>query len=109
MRSPVLNATAAELQSILNWQRGCLAKELEITNPTAVLFFTGPNYDQIILDEFPGARFEGMGGRPIRQFAQVCHDSLPVASFRTYHPGYLARGKWSWIDELANKVIAHAN
>jgi hypothetical protein len=101
MRSPIF-AEPHEISQILDWQRGCLMEEIRILTPTAVVFLTGPNYDFVINDEFAGAEFVAVDDRPPRQFARVVHSSLPVRSFRTHHPGYLARRKWSgWVGEIA--------
>jgi hypothetical protein len=102
----LLNATPEERRQILDWQRGCLSEEIAILNPTSVLFLTGPNYDEILRDEFPHARFEQVAGRDLGQFARIIDDNLPYASFRTYHPGYLARSrKWLWLTELDDEII----
>lgn len=99
-----LRGTREELRQILDWQRGCLTNEIRILRPTAVVFFTGPYYDEVLKDEFQGAELAAVNDRPVRQFARVIHNSLPRNSFRTYHPSYLHRGKWSWIEELAVRV-----
>jgi hypothetical protein len=53
-RSP-LEASTQELRQILDWQRGCLTEEITTLTPTAVVFFTGPFYDDVLRDEFKGA------------------------------------------------------
>jgi len=108
-RSP-LDGSEDDRQKILNWQRGCLADEISILNPTAVVFFTGPRYDEILRDEFRDIEFTTVDNRPVRAFARVSHERLPNssirASYRTYHPGYLVRSRErrAWIDEIASMV-----
>jgi hypothetical protein len=82
----------------------CLTEEIRILQPTAVVFFSGPNYDEALRDEFPGLQFAGVDERRYaRRFAKVIHNSLPDRSFRSYHPGYLVRNeeRWSWVEEIA--------
>ncbi len=102
-RVPLPTATAQERQPILDWQRGCLSGEIQVLAPTSVLFLTGPQYDEVLRDEFPLASFERVPNQDARQVARVRHERLPAASFRTYHPGYLRRsGKWLLLKELAD-------
>jgi hypothetical protein len=106
-KSP-LNGTESERVQIMDWQRGCLREEITILDPTSVVFFTGPLYDEVLRDEFPGVEFTAYDDRPSRQFACVTHAHLPVRSFRTYHPGYLVRSRQrrAWINEIAAMVTA---
>ena len=104
-RSP-LAGTPGDIQQILDWQCGCLAGEVRILEPTAVVFFTGPNYDAILRNEFPGLELNAVAGHTSRQFAEAVHPALPNSAFRTYHPSYLRRsGKWSWVKEIAELVV----
>jgi hypothetical protein len=105
-RSPLVG-TKEEIQKIQDWQRGCLTEEIRILEPTAVVFFTGPDYDITLHDEFPGLEMTAVDDRPIRQFASVFHKALPTRAFRTYHPGHLIRdpGKWPWVAELGESVL----
>jgi hypothetical protein len=94
----------------LNWQRGALSEEIRTLKPTAVVFFSGPDYDihcHELQDEFPGLTFEEVEGRTIREFARLKHEHLPSYTVRTYHPGYSIRDKrrkWLWIEEIANEL-----
>ncbi len=60
-----------------------LEREMEITAPDAVIFFTGPRYDERLKATFPGASFEDLGGGTARVAGLGC------AAVRTYHPRYL--------------------
>jgi hypothetical protein len=103
-RSP-LKAPRDELQRILDWQCGCLSEEVRTLRPTSVIFFTGPDYDPILVDEFQDAVFQAVDDRDSRQFARVVHSLLPEVSFRTYHPTYLARsGRWPWVEQLCERI-----
>lgn len=84
-------------------QAGLLTTEVKVLNPTVVIFFSGPTYDQEIAHTFSGCRFEQVfPDRPEREIALVKSALLPVNSFRIYHPNYLQRSRrWSLIDRLA--------
>ncbi len=76
-----------------------LPAELVAFNPRVVVFFTGPNYDRRLLDIFPGATFALLSNA----LAHVSHPSLPLLSFRTYHPKYLRLSRnWGVLDELVS-------
>jgi hypothetical protein len=100
-----LKGTPDEQQKILEWQRGTLTAEIRILNPTHVVFFTGPNYDTVLRDEFPGLELRAVDGRPDREFAKAIHPTLPGYAVRTYHPGYLRRTRaWSWIEQIRDEI-----
>ena len=83
-----------------------LAREIEILQPNAVVFFTGPNYDDAIRSIFKGVQFQPvLHGVPPRDFAQVIHPQLPEKSYRLYHPVRLRlTGMWHHIDEVAQLI-----
>lgn len=104
--SVIRNCTEAQLDHLLSAQRGVLAKEIRLLQPTAVVFFTGPNYDRILCDEFLDLSFHAVQGHKERQFSKVQAKGLPSRSFRVYHPGYLVRSRrWNWINELKQLVV----
>lgn len=70
-----------------------LRREIEILNPTAVVFYTGPYYDPYLLGTFEGAKLTAIEGHAERQLAAVSHPSLPPKTYRTYHPAYLNRSR----------------
>ncbi|MFZ5823514.1 MAG: PGN_0703 family putative restriction endonuclease [Bacillota bacterium] len=76
-----------------------LAAELRILEPDVVIFFTGPYYDQRIVESFPGARLE-----PVLEskgaIVRIIHPDLPLHTYRTYHPAYLNRTNWQVVDDL---------
>ncbi len=100
-----LRCNPEELKLLQEKQFGLLEKEISILGPNAVIFFTGPNYDEALSHEFPGTKFESMGSRPTRKLAMISHPKLPHCSVRTYHPSYLRRaGLWAILDELIQLV-----
>ncbi|MCF4127686.1 hypothetical protein [Methylobacterium sp. SyP6R] len=74
-------------------QRGLLAAEIEVLRPTLTIFVSGPHYDVYVSNELPGCERVALAPFPIQQAARFTHPTLPSASFRTYHPGYLNRSE----------------
>ena len=94
--------THHDLNTILQFQHGLLAREIEILSPTAVVFLTGPKYDFALANDFPESDIlpcvEGYADRIV---ARIVAPGLPSPSFRVYHPGYLQRsGLWQLLDEI---------
>lgn len=67
-----------------------IEEELKIIKPDVVLFFTGPDYDKIIVDNFGNLRYLPVVGFAERQLSRVELKDTELA-FRTYHPNYLWR------------------
>ena len=78
-------------QNIIDNEFDILEEEIKIINPDIVLFLTGPNYDNYIVNQLKGVEFKTVENYHIRQFARVEHEVLPKNSFRIYHPVYLRR------------------
>lgn len=74
--------------------------ELEILKPDVVVFFTGPYYDEYIKYEFPGAEYINIQNMKEREICVIDSEYLPARTFRTYHPGYLARGRQQLFERL---------
>jgi len=89
-------------------QAGLLAEEIRLLKPQIVIFFTGPNYDDELIDAFPDATLTPLSpGRDIREAALVHSKALPVCSIRTYHPTYLQRSRrWGLLEEVATAMRA---
>lgn len=101
------NSKSSEIVEIALMQRGRLRREIELLKPTAVVFFTGPNYDATLKGEFDDARLLKVNDLPERGFARVSSHSLPEASFRLYHPKALRmQGHWEWLDTLEQLLKA---
>jgi hypothetical protein len=96
--------TSEEDQFVVQ-QFNVLPGELGILDPSIVLFFSGPHYDDSIRLQLggPPASFEStIEGISANEIAKVIHPLLPVHSYRTYHPNYLQRGKrWNFIRLIA--------
>ena len=79
-----------------------LPDEIRIASPDVVVFFTGLRYDEHIEKTFCGCHIEPVSGHCRRELAVLKHPGLPPATYRTYHPQYLRRGKkWHLIEEIA--------
>lgn len=90
-------------ERLLEWR--LLPTEIRITQPDAVVFFTGPNYDQWLVETFPGTRLEQVAQYIDRVTNADGH--LPVQAYRVYHPKFLRmRRHWNVLDELANTIRA---
>jgi hypothetical protein len=87
-------------------QAGILAEEVRALDPTAVVFFTGPTYDEEIGHAFDQPEFHALWpDRPVREAAQVISPLLPQLSFRMYHPNYLQRSRrWGQLSKLASEI-----
>ena len=81
-----------------------LQREIEITEPQAVVFFTGPAYEERLRSSFPGVAAESLDEHHL---SRLEHPGLPKASFRTYHPKYLRlSGRWRLLDRIADEIRA---
>ena len=89
-------------------QAGLLAEEIRLLKPHLVIFFTGPSYDDELLDAFPDATLSPLlPSHDAREVALVHSKALPVCSIRTYHPTYLQRSRrWGLLEEIATAIRA---
>ncbi len=105
----VIEGTPEEIRQIREASRAVLCAELGILKPTAVVFFTGPNYDETLNSLFPGIRVSSFNGRDPRNTAQISHPDLPSMAWRTYHPKHLSFSQqWSVIDEIIGRLCNRA-
>lgn len=65
---------------------GLPRRELELLRPDAVVFFTGPRYDPLLAETFPGLVHEPAG---LPFVSRLVHPALPGPSFRCYDPAFL--------------------
>ncbi|MBU2948056.1 hypothetical protein [Zobellia uliginosa] len=70
-----------------------LISEIEILKPDVCLFLLGPDFDFRMKKTFKGLEFQFIDGFKQRQFSKLSHPSLPLKSYRTYHPKYLRLAK----------------
>jgi hypothetical protein len=91
--------------SAIALQEDILVTELRITTPDVCIFVTGPDYDEILEQYYPGIQFQALTA-PVRVFAKLKHKDLPKRSYRCYHPKYLRiGGHWEeTIDTLGKEL-----
>lgn len=77
--------------------------EMQIIKPNLVLFFTGPNYDSVIQDNFGKLKYDAVDPFTEREVSKITLDNIPFV-FRTYHPNYLWRND---IDTYFDSIIKH--
>ncbi len=105
----VIKGSREEVEQIKEASRDVLYAELRILKPTAVVFFTGPNYNETLYSLFPGIEVFSFNGRDRQKTARITHPDLPSMAWRTYHPKYLSFSQqWSVIDEILNKLCVRA-
>ena len=74
-----------------------------------MIFFTGPDYDEMLREEFPEVSYQAFDGFTIRQVACLVHKELPALSIRTYHPSALRRLRlWPILDKISARVASEA-
>jgi len=76
-------------------------KEIEILKPDNIIFFTGPNYDEIIDDVFNKPDRIEIQGYTKRELCEIKITNVKKA-IRTYHPNYLYRND---IDKYYKTII----
>ena len=60
--------------------------EIKIVCPKVCLFFTGPDFDKRLKNIFEDVEFVEIPGWKVSQLCLLKHPTLPVYSFRSYHP-----------------------
>lgn len=105
-RTSILALGPDDTRRVVEWQAPIVRRELAELAPGAVVFFTGPNYDDLLRIVFPDVRLEAcLDGVPVRTLARVQSALLPRNTFRTYHPGFLNRNsQFSLIDQIAELI-----
>jgi hypothetical protein len=98
---------SAEIEELVGRHFPVVPHELEIARPDIVVFFTGPYYDERLRRTFAGACLETIAA-DTPELARVKHEKLPARSFRTYHPGYLARSPETY-ERVMRKLVDCAN
>ena len=90
---------------LLEAQRDLLKREIAILRPDACVFFTGPDYDDILDESLYTLERHEIGGLPTREFARLTSPDLPGQAFRTYHPGRLRRaGMWDHVARISDAI-----
>lgn len=98
---------------LIEWQKPAMKmiiKEIEVAKPDIVIFFTGPDYDDMLHLVFEDIKFECASEKSVRQLALVSSKYLPVNSIRTYHPGYLWRNDfYDYLNDILAIVLPRAD
>lgn len=101
----VLYAPHSERAQILSLSRQTLLDEVAALKPSAIVFFTGPRYDFAVSSAFEGVEYQAIDGFPVRALCALKHPSLPMPSWRSYHPGYLSRSNnWTVVSYLGDRL-----
>lgn len=82
-----------------------IPQELKILHPSVVVFFTGPDYDRVIKDNFGELQNSALPNSTQRQLSRIMLPGVQFA-YRTYHPNYLWRND---IDDYFNTIIEDIN
>ena len=102
-------STDEEWETIQRETKGKLSAEIKILQPNAVVFFTGPYYDSMLINEFEGVELRQFDGYEKRQAAWLNHPSLPSTSLRTYHPNHLSWKLPELLDAVEEAIVAGLN
>ena len=95
------NGNSEEAALIREAGSALLRAEIQALAPTSVIFFTGPNYNEHLYAQFPGIEPFNLESYEPEKTSMLKHPLLPIRTFRTYHPAYLARsGQWGIISEI---------
>ena len=95
------NGSSEEAALIREAGSALLRAEIQVLAPTSVIFFTGPNYNEHLYAQFPGVEPFNLESYEPEKTSMLKHPLLPIRTFRTYHPAYLARsGQWGIISEI---------
>jgi hypothetical protein len=82
-----------------------IPEEIRIIKPNVIVFLTGPNYDNVIGDNFGKVSYSDVPSFTQQRLAKVSIPDVDFA-FRTYHPGYLWRHN---IEEYFHAIISGIN
>jgi hypothetical protein len=81
--------------------------EIRALSPDAIIFFTGPRYDDALKRAFQDVKFNKIAEYDWQTFSSMQSSMLPEYSWRTYHPAYLRRSKQEFIlGELCNTLAS---
>jgi hypothetical protein len=104
--SQIFYADSKQKDAFLGQQSRLLIDELNVLRPNGCIFFTGPDYDSIIEAAFADVAFQQMDATPVRELARLQSASLPLYSYRTYHPSYLRQSrKWDHLAVIREAIM----
>lgn len=100
------NSTRDEFSAIQKCGRGLLSKEIRILQPDFMVFFTGPNYNSELEQEFIGLSYTKINTHDVSRSAWLSHPVFHEAKVvRTYHPRYLQTSKqWKVLDKIVQTI-----
>jgi len=104
--SVVKKGTKIEIGALHKMSKWVLRREIEILSPTAIVFYTGPNYDQYLLGTFDNANlYQADSAYEDRKLSVVEYSGLPKLTYRTYHPAYQRRShQWELTDWICQRL-----
>ncbi len=100
----VLNGSTAEVAQLLNAGKELLRKEILILCPTAVVFYTGPDYNSALYSTFPCMKLIHFNDHDPTRTARISHPDLPDRAWRTFHPNHLSHGKWNIVGQIYDAI-----
>jgi hypothetical protein len=77
-----------------------LPREIEVTRPDTIIFFTGPLYDTRLMNTFPELEMVKIPGYRLTALARLVHPGLPHHAYRTHDPSYLRRAARPTLDSI---------
>lgn len=99
-----IGASPEQLAKMAEVSAKVLLAELAVLKPTDVIFFTGPNYERWLATMFGGVEVLPFKDYDPTRTARLHHPLLPDRTWRTYHPGFLNRGNWHVVNDLAEEL-----
>jgi hypothetical protein len=97
-------APTLELQELFG-RAELLSHIINVTKPDAVVFLSGHHYDAAIFEKFHGLKNSAVG-KDAKLLSKLSVSELPGATYRTYHPNFLRRGKWAVLAQIADLIRA---
>ena len=92
-----------ELQKLFG-RASLLAGVIQFANPDAVVFLTGPYYDEALVEQFSDLKRLAISNND-RILSRLESSAFPTATYRTYHPSYLRRsGNWNVLRQITGLI-----
>lgn len=98
------------IQKVMYDNNYILRQEINILNPNAIIFVTGPNYDEFLKNTYPKLEIKQVKRYGIDEIASLHHPELKAKSIRVYHPGYHRNlGGTEYMKELSQDIWNYIN
>ena len=78
--------------NIRDINRYAILQEIELFAPNLMIFFSGPDYDDVLIDIFDSQPDENLDGYTLRQMGVM--NAYGINAIRTYHPNFLLRNDY---------------